>query len=516
MLRLHTLTRPVLAVVSLAWAAGAAATAQVVPPVQPVPTPSPAAVSRARGERAAWLEMFARAYYPGRSGQIMVVPREGDILTQRRADVVFMHGSPWTYDARVPLIFWGPRYVRRGRMTEAAVQQDVAPTLARALGLPMPGVTGGVLPSALRAGAPTPKVVVLLVLDGFRADYLDRHASILPNLARLRREGASFERARASHLPTITTVGHTTIATGTDPRFHGIVANNFYDRVAGKVDEPFPAFSPKNLMTPALADRWSWETGGEAVIVAQSSSPSATALAGHGACLFNGRPVAYASYSWKSGRWETNPQCYRLPAHLQPLDVRSLWEGTDGKWMGHPAATPDDVRRTAPFARFEGDALVSTIEREPIGADDVPDLVLANLKVIDSVGHAHGPDSEETRETLAETDRQVGRILQAIAAKAGADGALVAVTSDHGMASEPPPGRGRHYNAEIVKLIHDRFDPQQKLVTYYGAENAQMFIDLARARSLDVRMEQIRDLLQAQPFIAAAFTEDEVRRVHLP
>jgi predicted AlkP superfamily pyrophosphatase or phosphodiesterase len=486
---------------------------QAVPPVD---APTPGSPAHTRAERAAFLEMFARAYFPGRSGQIMVVPREGEILTRHGEDVPFMHGSPWSYDTRIPIIFWGPRYVRPGRFTEAAAQQDVAPTLARAIDLAMPGVTGHALMAALRPGAPPPKAIVLLVLDAFRADYLDRHAAVLPRLSRLRREGASFERARVNHLPTITTVGHSTIATGTDARFHGIVANSAWDRVAGKVVDLLPDLDPTNLMTPALADRWSERTDGAAVIVAQSSTTNATALAGHGACLFNGRPVIYASYSRDSGRWITDPKCYRLPDYLKHANVRTLWEGGDGKWMGHPAANPEEIRRTAPFARFEADALVSMIEHEAIGADDVTDLVLANLKAADFVGHAYGPESPELHEAVAEMDRQIGRVLDAVEAKAGPEGYLVAITADHGMPPEPPAGRARHYNVDVAKLIHDRFDPQEKLVAYYGAENNQIHLDTARARALGVTLAQVRDLLQAQPFILYAYTEDEVARVRLP
>jgi len=476
----------------------------------------PTRAERARTERKTFLDMYARSYFPGRSGQIMVVPREGEILTRPGADVPFMHGSPWSYDTRIPIVFWGPRYVRGARLTEPATQQDVAPTIAQALGLPMPGVTGHALAAALRPGAPRPKAVVLLVLDAFRADYLDKHAAVLPNLTRLRREGASFDRARVSHLPTITTVGHSTIATGTDARFHGIVANSSWDRIAGKVAEPFPKLSPANLMTLALADRWMAQTDGRAVVVAQSSTASATALAGHGACLFNGRPVVFAAYDIPTGKWATNPQCYRLPEYLKAADVRTLWEGTDGKWMGHSASNPDEIRRTAPFARFEGDALVSMIEGEPIGADDVPDLVLANFKPVDYTAHAYGPDSPELHEAVAEIDRSVGRVLDAMTKKVGADGYLVAITADHGMPPEPPAGRARHYNNDMAKLIHDRFDPEGKLVVYYGAENGQIYIDEARARTLGVTMTQIRDLVLTQPFILYAYTEEEVARVRLP
>ena len=59
-------------------------------------------------DRKRALAMFARAYYPGRSGQIMIVPREGSIILARSDPAVkFMHGSPWAYDTRIPLLFYG-------------------------------------------------------------------------------------------------------------------------------------------------------------------------------------------------------------------------------------------------------------------------------------------------------------------------------------------------------------------------------------------------------------------------
>ena len=64
--------------------------------------------------RQRFLEMFARAYFPGRTGQLLVVPREGDFITRPDPDVAYMHGSPWEYDVSIPLMFAGPA-VRTGR-----------------------------------------------------------------------------------------------------------------------------------------------------------------------------------------------------------------------------------------------------------------------------------------------------------------------------------------------------------------------------------------------------------------
>ena len=433
-------------------------------------------------ERQDFLERFARAYFPGRSGQIVVVPKEGHIITKRGPAQHYMHGSPWPYDSRIPFLFYGPRFVRPGTFSEPVVLQDMAPTLAELLGVPMPATSVGRSQSTiLKARTEPPRLILLAVLDGMRPDYFDRHAAALPTLDRLRRQGAWFSNARLNYLPTITSVGHTTVATGADPRVHGIVANASFDWVADRATEAYPGLSPRHLMALTLADVWNIQTKGRAVIIGQGSTArAAIPLAGHGSCVLNGRPVIAASYNLEKGEWETNSECYRLPDYLKDQNARQLWEGTDGLWMGHPIGTSDEVRGSALFSKFETDALRLMIEREPLGADDVADLVLVNLKTPDYVGHRYGPDSPELAATLAALDRDVAGVIAAIEDKVGHDRYVLAVTADHGMPPEPDARKGqqRVYTEDIIRLIHRKFDPVQgKLVKHYEPENMQIAID---------------------------------------
>ncbi len=87
----------------------------------------------------AWLEQFARGYFPGRSGQLFLVPREGDFIVDRNPLYSFMHGSPWEYDTHVPLLFDGAPFIRQGVWNDRVTQQDVVPTLAALLGTAPPG-----------------------------------------------------------------------------------------------------------------------------------------------------------------------------------------------------------------------------------------------------------------------------------------------------------------------------------------------------------------------------------------
>jgi hypothetical protein len=487
-------------------------------PVTSPPVSSQAAkVPGVAKDRQDFLERFARAYFPGRNGQIVIVPKDGHIITKRGPAQHFMHGSPWPYDSRIPFFYYGPTFIRQGTYPEPVVLQDMAPTLAELLGVAMPPTSVGRSQSRiLKVRTDPPRLILLAVLDGMRPDYFDRQAAALPTLDRLRRQGAWFSNARLNYLPTITSVGHSTVATGADPRVHGIVANASFDWVADRPAEAYPALSPRHLMALTLADVWNIRTKGRAVIVGQGSiSRAAIPLAGHGGCLLNGHPVIAASYSAERGEWETNSECFRLPDYLKDQNARRLWEGTDGLWMGHPIGTTDEVRGSALFSKFETDALKLMIEREPLGTDQVTDLLLVNLKTPDFVGHRYGPDSPELVATLAALDRDLAGVIAAIEAKVGHERYVLAVTADHGMPPDPDVRRGqeRAYTEDIVNLLHQKFDPQQgKLVRQYEPENMQIAIDMDRLRELGLDLGAIRQLLEAQPFVFAAFTEQELAR----
>ena len=472
------------------------------------PRSQPANASAAAARRR-FLEMFARAYFPGRTGQLMIVPREGDFITRPDPDVAYMHGSPWAYDVEIPIMFAGPA-VKAGVYSTPAAQQDVAPTIAEALAVSMPPTaTGHALP-IFNPDFARPRVAFVIVLDGMRRDYFDRYADLMPTLSALRRRAAWFSQAQVNFLPTNTAVGHSTIATGTDPRIHGVTGVNFYDRIHQRRQEIFAGMNPQVLMTLTLADVWQLETSGRAIVLAQGSiDRAATPLAGHGACQPNGAPVVLASYDESTGTWHSNPDCFRPPEYLRDRNASTLWSA-QSEWLHHKIDSPAAVRRSALFPAFEADAMIAMIEREQLGADSVADLILMNYKGADFVGHRYGPDSDELRLTLGEMDRNLARIIGALEAKVGKD-YLLAVTADHGMPSTPP--ERRHLAPELVDLLHQKFDPQAKqLVTSYEPENAQMFVDEDRLSRLGLTLGDLARFLETQPYIYAVFTQDEVRR----
>jgi len=82
-----------------------------------------------------------------------------------------------------------------------------------------------------------PRLVLVIVVDQFRNDFLDRFGDLFGanGLRRLMRDGAQWTNANYDHMPTYTAPGHATIMTGAWPAETGIIANDWYDREAGRV-----------------------------------------------------------------------------------------------------------------------------------------------------------------------------------------------------------------------------------------------------------------------------------------
>ena len=463
--------------------------------------------------REQWLQMFARGYFPGRSGQVFVVPKQGRFVASRDPLYAFEHGSPWEYDTHIPLLLHGVPFVKPGQYNEAVRQQDVAPTVGAIIGAsPLPTYTGRTLGEALASATVRPRVVTLMVLDAMRADYFDTYAAVMPTLTRLRKEGAWFSQAHTDVLPTITSVGHANIGTGSEPRFHGIVVNNLFNRGTGKAQPAYENLDTRELMALTLADQWNLTTDGKAVIIGQGGAIRATAgLVGQGACLIGGRKIVAASYGGADGGWETNPTCYTMPDALERFVGRKVWEAAGGTWMGHDIASASKFRPSALFQKYEAEALRAVVEESSVGADDVTDLVFVNMKGPDYTAHAYGPDSKEQAATLAELDRQVTAYLHLIDKKAGSGRSVMVITGDHGHVAEPPPG-GRVYLDEIIAQLNKRFDLESRFINYYNdAPTNQMYLDADRLKSRGFSLKDVAAFLETMDVFAAAFTEDEVK-----
>src|SRR5262245_20976435 len=95
----------------------------------------------------------------------------------------------------------------------------------------LPATDVGSAASNLQVSETQPRLIVMLVVDQMRADYLDVFANRWKRgFATLRSEGAVFDRAEYPYMNTVTCPGHATIGTGTFPHVHGMILNGWWDR----------------------------------------------------------------------------------------------------------------------------------------------------------------------------------------------------------------------------------------------------------------------------------------------
>jgi predicted AlkP superfamily pyrophosphatase or phosphodiesterase len=218
-----------------------------------------------------------------------------------------------------------------------------------------------------------PAPVLLISIDSFRPDYLDR--GITPNLARIARSGVRARWMNPSY-PSLTFPNHYTLVTGLRPDHHGIVHNTMRDAVLGVF---------RNSDETAVRDpRW-W--GGEPVWVTAEKVGLRTAT------LF--WPGSEAPIK---GTWPTDWVKYddAMPMHRR-VDIVL-------EWLARPAGQR-------------------------------PRLTTLYFGALDHTAHDFGPDSPETNATLAEIDAAIGRLLHGLSAQGLR--VNIVVVSDHGMAPVP-------------------------------------------------------------------------------
>ncbi len=254
--------------------------------------------------------------------------------------------------------------------------------------------------SLLVFAAPPPSAVSLLLvsIDGLRPDYVldaDRHGLRIPNLRRLRAEGA-FASGVAGVLPTVTFPSHTTMVTGVSPARHGIVSNTPFD----------PLF--KNL------DGWYWY----AEDIAVETLWDAASAAGMVTASVEWPATAGARITWNLPQyWRgKNPEDRKLYRLLATPGLLQEVEGALGPY-------PPSHEWTVAFDRRRAAVNAWLLEQKK------PRLHLCYFSGLDEEEHESGPGSAATFAVLEEIDGLVGQV-RAAAEKNGP--AVVAVVSDHG------------------------------------------------------------------------------------
>lgn len=330
------------------------------------------------------------------------------------------------------------------------------------LGVVLPFLASGL---ACFAQAPKPKLVVIVVIDQFRADYLSRfRTDYTGGLDRMLREGANYTNAHYEHVPTVTAVGHSIIASGAMPAVSGIVSNSWVDRASGnkqvtsvcdfdyqvvggatpaeqpaKCSDQDPA-SPRRLLVSTIGDELRNRDENARVIGISLKSRSAILPAGHranGAFWFDD-----SSGSFISSTFYFND----LPQWVKDFNSQNLAAAyAERKWEGFPKwsfqATGDHPYSKIPASPWGNELIEAMAERaiagEQLGQRGSTDLLTISFSSNDYVGHAVGPDAPEVRDMAIRTDQLLGKLFAVIDAKIGLDKTLVVLSADHGVSPSP-------------------------------------------------------------------------------
>jgi len=310
-----------------------------------------------------------------------------------------------------------------------------------------------------------PKLVVVVIVDQLRYDYLTRFRSeYTGGFDRLLKNGAVFTNAYLQHFPTVTAVGHATSLTGATPSFSGIVGNDWFDRESGRqvasVSDPKvtvlggrgAGMSPSRLLVSTVGD--------ELKIAARGGTPRVIGISfkDRAAILSAGR-MADAAYWFDSasGNFASSTFYFTdLPEWVKQFNSKrsvdgflgAEWKTAAGKVLTKlPAAAGTryyDAMERSPFGtRLVLSFAQRAIEAETLGSRPSTDLLAVSLSSTDLVGHSFGPDSPEVHDLNVQTDRLLGQFLQFLDKRLRTGTVLVVLTADHGVAPLPEVQAGR-------------------------------------------------------------------------
>lgn len=362
-------------------------------------------------------------------------------------------------------------------------------------------------PDWVGPGEPLPKpggrLVVLVVFDQMRGDYLERWADEFgpDGFQRIKKDGAWYADCHLPYACSSTAPGHASISTGAPPSVHGIVENDWYDRQAaarvycvqpsrpyervpplqGKAVAPTrgeeSGFSPERLLAPTVADALLAARGDTSRVFSLSIKDRTAVLMG------GKKPIGAYCFDTRDGKFHTGAY-YRETVHpwveefntskaadrwfrktwdrLRPqLDYTRLSGPDDapgeaygfygqGRVFPHPFAPKTEAPareyytalETSPFGN---DLLLELAKKavaaENLGGGDATDLLCVSFSCTDIVGHQWGPDSWEVLDVTLRADRLVADLLKFLDEKPGRERYTLVLTADHGVCPIPEQGK---------------------------------------------------------------------------
>jgi predicted AlkP superfamily pyrophosphatase or phosphodiesterase len=411
-----------------------------------------------------------------------------------------------------------------------------------------------------------PKLVVQVVVDQMRAEYLQRFDhQFAPDggFRILLDSGFSYSNTHYNYIPTYTGPGHASISTGTTPKYHGVVANDWWDnRTASEVYcaqdmdmEPVGTVessskrSPKNLRSLTFSD-------GIKLYTNDQGKSFGVSVKDRGA-IFPAGQMADGAY-WLDGAMHFVTSTYyanELPEYVQDFNSKELamkqmrrgWRlelsprkyelsledenPYEPKLNNETSSFPYDLEKMVEQRGLGilkntpiGNEMVLEmalllLKEEDLGDDEFTDFLGVSFSSPDYAGHTWGVRSREVHDMYLKLDAQLGQLIKALDKKVGRDQYIIYLTADHGASENPNHLRNfgydvRNYaNADVVAMLNDAI--VEEMDVDVNLENAVSKIinhhlylnDWAKPYADEIA----KIVEQVDPFVHV-YTADEVRR----
>ncbi|MFA5219101.1 MAG: alkaline phosphatase family protein [Bacteroidales bacterium] len=350
-----------------------------------------------------------------------------------------------------------------------------------------------------------PSLVVGIVVDGLRADWIDRYWHLFGEggIKKLVTQGLSFSDANIPFLMADIGSSHASISTGSTPALHGIISAKWYNRLsreevfctADQTARPVGTLSllgrhsPRYLLTPTINDVLLLASNNRSKVVTVSLQPeSSVLLAGH-------QPSSCYWFNSANGKWMTSSHYMEeIPQWVNHYNQRNIAEiYIEREWNQlladnlYEIIIPDDnpfetgffnrfktfpykmarIRKESLSQDFEiltkvpfGNTLVADFAKaamleENLGTDKHPDILWVSFTAIHQLNLLFGPDSREVADALLRLDIEIQRLIHQVEETVGRDSSLFILTSTHGVSRDPdynkslklPGGYFRYRNA---------------------------------------------------------------------
>lgn len=396
--------------------------------------------------------------------------------------------------------------------------------------------------------AHSPKLVVGIVVDQMRYDYLTRFWNHYGEggFKRLVNDGFNCKDHHFNYAPTSTGPGHASVYTGTTPATHGIIGNNWYDKTQDKEvycagDNTYESvgtssdagkMSPHRMLSTTITDQLRLHTQKRSKVIAVALKDRGAVLPGghaaNAAYWFEGgdegKWISSTYYMQQLPKWVTDfNESDKIKAYKKPwttLKDISLYLESGSDNNGYESLFEDETTPTFPHSTpnllnkekdFEilkytpygnsitADFALEALEKESLGTDVITDFLAISFSSTDYIGHKYGVNSKEVQDAYLRLDVDLERILNTLDQKVGVGQYTVFLTADHGAINVPAYLKDQKIPAGYLEMDANKEKFDEFLKYKYGTtdivkgiSNYQVFLDRKVIDNLDMDLDDVQ------------------------